>query len=394
MKDHPTISAPPYDPNYSPRVAWLPRWGLQLSERRALLFAGDVMAAGLAVASALALWTATSSTPTTFRLALAQSRLYWLALAPFWLLLNARLYDLRAAASPLATLRSLLISVSVALGLYLAAYFYAPPSSLLRLVVFYFILTAFGFDLAWRLMYIAVLTSRTFRRRVLIVGAGWAGEAMAQALRESAAEHYALAGLIDDDPTKHGQVIAGAPVIGGHERLLEAIRARHVSEIVLAITGELRGETFRALLECQEQGVDIVRMSVLYEEILGRVPIEHLQADWLITSLPESMQFNNLTRVVKRLIDLAGALSGLMVLALMLPGVAIAVRLTSPGPIFYRQTRTGRGGKPFTAIKFRTMAPDAEADGLPRWAAPEDPRVTGLGRFLRRMRLDELPQCL
>ena len=374
--------------------ARLPRWGLQLSERRALLFSGDCAAAALAVGGALALWVLTASVPTTFGSAYQQSRLYWWALVPVWLLLNVGLYDLRAAASPRTTVRGLVTSVGVALGLYLLVYFYAPPSSLLRLVVFYFIALAFGLGLAWRLGYIAIFTSRTFQRRVLIVGAGRAGQAVAEALRESQADHYAIAGWIDDDPAKQGQTIGGVPVAGGHEQLLEVARARGVSDIVLAITGEVRGGMFRALLECQEHGLDIVRMPALYEQITGRVPIQHLQADWLITALGDAARFNSLARIIKRMLDVAGALVGLVALGLVLPVLALVIRLTSPGPVFYRQTRLGRGGQPFTVIKLRTMSPDAEADGLARWTELGDERVTGVGRFLRRPRLDELPQCL
>ena len=394
MKEQPHLTAAASDRNYTPLVSRLPRWGLQLSERRALLFAGDLAAALLAVVAALALWTWTASVPTSFGSAFEQSRGYWAALVPLWLLLNSGLYDLRAAASRRATLRSLLVSGAVSLGLYLLAYFYAPPSSLLRLVVFYYLVAVFGLSLAWRGFYIRVFTARSFRRRVLVVGAGWAGQAIVDVLREAHAEHFVVVGLVDDDPAKRGQTLDGVPVLGGHEILLESARVRKVSDVVLAITGEVRAEMFRALLECQEQGIDIVRMPVLYEQLLGRVPIEHLQSDWLVTSLGDAGQFSNLSRLLKRLLDVLGALLGLAVLLVLVPFVGLAVRLASPGPLFYRQKRVGRGGRQFTVIKFRTMSPDAEADGLARWTEPDDERITPPGRFLRRARLDELPQCL
>jgi exopolysaccharide biosynthesis polyprenyl glycosylphosphotransferase len=393
VKDNPGLSAAASDRNYVPALAWLPRWGLQLSERRALLFAGDCAAAILAVVAALALWTWTASVPTEFSSAYEQSRVYWWVLVPGWLLLNSGSYDLRSAASRRATLLGLTVSVLAALGFYLLVYFYAPPSSLLRLVVFYYIGGAFGLALAWRLVYIAVFTSRSFRRRVIVVGAGWAGESIAAALRDSHSEHYAVVGLIDDDPAKQGNVIGGAPVLGGHEQLLDAARSRKVSDVVLAITGEMRGEMFKALLACQEHGLDVVRMPALYEQLFGRVPIDYLEADWLITSLGDAAQFNNLTRVSKRLTDIVGAGMGLLLLAALLPLVAAAIWLTSRGPIFYTQARVGRAGRSFRVVKFRTMTPDAEADGLARWTDLDDARITPVGRILRRARVDELPQC-
>jgi exopolysaccharide biosynthesis polyprenyl glycosylphosphotransferase len=394
VKEQPHLTAAASDRHYTPLLARLPRWGLQLSERRALLVAGDLAAALLAVAAALALWTWTASVPTSFRDALEQSGGYWAALVPLWLVLNSGLYNLRVAASRRATVRGLLISGFVSLSLYLLVYFYAPPSSLLRLVVFYYVAGAFGLNLAWRLTYIAVFTTRTFRRRVLVLGAGWAGRAIVEVLREAHAQHFMVIGFVDDDPAKRGQVIGGAAVLAGHEQLLELARERNVSDIVLAITGEVHPETFRALLECQEDGRDIVRMPVLYEQLLGRVPIEHLQADWLVTALGDAGQFNNLARLAKRLVDVIGAAAGLIILAFILPFIALVVRLSSPGPVFYRQKRVGRAGREFTVFKIRTMSPDAEADGLARWTEPDDVRITPPGRIMRRARLDELPQCL
>jgi exopolysaccharide biosynthesis polyprenyl glycosylphosphotransferase len=346
------------------------------------------------VALALALWTLTASVPTDFRSAYEQSAGYWVVLLPGWLLLNSGLYDLRAAASVRATLRSLVAAVVVALGFYLLVYFYAPPSSLLRLVVFYYIGAAFGLTLAWRLVYISIFTSRNFRRRVLVVGAGAAGATLAAALNDAHAEHYAVVGLIDDDPSRHGTSVAGAPVLGGHDQLVEAARSRKVSDVVLAITGDLDAGMFKALLECQEHGIDVVRLPALYEQLFGQVPVAFLEAEWLINALGEAAQFNSLTRVFKRLLDIAGASLGLVALALIWPLIAVGIRLTSPGPVFYRQARVGRAGRPFTVIKFRTMSADAEADGLARWTEPDDARITSLGRLLRRARVDELPQCL
>jgi exopolysaccharide biosynthesis polyprenyl glycosylphosphotransferase len=135
-----------------------------------------------------------------------------------------------------------------------------------------------------------------------------------------------------------------------------------------------------------------VRVLRLYEQITGRVPIEHLEADWLVTSFMERVRLDSVSLVVQRLLDLVGGLAGLVPLLVLLPFVGLAIRLESPGPIFYRQVRAGRGGRPFWLLKFRTMIDGAEADGQARWATAGDARVTGVGRFLRRARLDELPQ--
>jgi len=369
----------------------LPHWGLRLSERRVLLVAGDALCACLGMLAALWLWTLTSGAQ--FSASYLASKALWLVLlTPAWLLLNSNLFDLRRAAFRSSTLAGLFSAAGVGLVLYGLIYFAAPLGLLPRLVVLYFVVATVALELVWRLVYIRVFVSTYFQRRALVIGAGWAGRAIILALSEFQAWHYSVVGIIDDDPEKQGQKIEGVPVIGGHAQLLAAAQAEQVSELILAVTGEVRGELFQALLDCQTHGFPLVRVLRLYEQITGRVPIEHLEADWLVTSFMERVRLDSVSLVVQRLLDLVGGLAGLVPLLLLLPFVGLAIRLESPGPIFYRQMRAGRGGRPFRLLKFRTMIDGAEADGQARWATAGDARVTGVGRFLRRARLDELPQ--
>jgi exopolysaccharide biosynthesis polyprenyl glycosylphosphotransferase len=369
----------------------LPHWGLRLSERRVLLLAGDVLCASLGLLLALWLWTLTSGA--RFSLDYLASKAIWYALlVPGWLLLNSSLYDLRRAAFWSTTLAGLLSAAGVGLVLYGLIYFLAPLGLLPRLVVLYFVVATVALGWAWRLVYIRVFVSTHFQRRALVIGAGWAGRAIIHALSEFQGWHYSVVGLIDDDPQKRGQTVEGVPVLGGHEQLLATAHAAQASELILAVTGPVRGELFQALLDCQTHGYPVVRVLSLYEQITGRVPIEHLEADWLVTSFMDRVRLDSFFVVAQRLLDLAGGLLGLALLLLVLPPVALAIRLESRGPIFYRQMRAGRGGRPFRVLKFRTMIDQAEADGHARWATAGDERVTRVGRFLRRARLDELPQ--
>ena len=370
---------------------YLPRWGLRLSERRALLIAGDAACAGLGILLALWLWTLTSGAE--FSLAYLVSKTPWFGiLIPAWLLLNIGQYDLRRAAFPQTTLAGLLSAAGVAVVVYLGVYFLSPPGLLPRLVVLYFVVASVIFEWIWRSLYIRVLVSPFFQRRALVVGAGWAGRAIVQALDEFQGWQYNIVGLIDDDPAKRGLTIEGVPVIGGHADLLAAAQEAQVSELILAVTGEVGGELFQALLDCQAHGFPVVRVLALYEQVTGRVPIERLEADWLVTSFIDRVRLDSGFLVAQRALDLAGGLAGLALLVLLLPWVALAIRLASTGPVFYRQVRAGPRGRTFRLLKFRTMIDGAEADGLARWASAGDARVTRVGRFLRRTRLDELPQ--
>jgi len=229
-------------------------------------------------------------------------------------------------------------------------------------------------------------------RRVLIVGAGASGRVLIKVINGMNPPPFFLIGLIDDDASKYGQVIDGVPVLGDNSKLLEIIERENVSEILVAILGSMHGEMFQALLDVQERGVQVTRMPVAYEELLGRVPIHHLESAWLLRSFVDELQVSAFYLMAKRLLDLLGGLVGVLVFLLICPWVASAILLESGRPVFYLQTRYGRGGRTFRVIKFRSMIQNAEANGQIHWAQPDDPRATRVGRFIRKMHLDEIPQ--
>ena len=156
----------------------------------------------------------------------------------------------------------------------------------------------------------------------------------------------------------------------------------------------MQGSTFESLLEMQERGIEIGRMQSVYEDILGQVPIFHLEADWILRSFVEQSRANSGYDIAKRLIDILGGLVGSLGMLLVLPFVVVANLFESGWPIFYSQVRSGRGDQPYRVLKFRTMAQDAEKDGIPQWTTENDERVTRVGLFLRKTHLDELPQFI
>jgi sugar transferase (PEP-CTERM system associated) len=137
-------------------------------------------------------------------------------------------------------------------------------------------------------------------------------------------------------------------------------------------------------------GVTFDHLASVYEELTGKIAVENLRPSWLIFS--SGFRKSRLLHTGKRLTDIGAALVGLALGAPLMGLVAVAVRLTSPGSVLYRQERVGQHGRVFTVVKFRSMRKDAEAGTGAVWAATNDSRVTPIGRFLRRSRLDELPQ--
>ena len=151
---------------------------------------------------------------------------------------------------------------------------------------------------------------------------------------------------------------------------------------------------FLALLDAQEQGTEISLMQAVYEDLFARVPIFHLEADWMLRSFVEESRVSIYYLITKRILDLFGGLLGLIAMLLVLPFVTLANLIETGWPIFYTQERAGLNARRYEVIKFRTMQRDAEKDGVAQWAQENDERVTFVGRILRKTHLDELPQSI
>jgi exopolysaccharide biosynthesis polyprenyl glycosylphosphotransferase len=371
---------------------------LRVGERRALLVIGDFIAGLVALLAALYLW-GTSERFTGFSQEFIQKRVpFWFFLLPLiWVVLMVELYDVHRAADWRRTVRGVAVALVIGMVLYLVLYFYyvAPPNSLLpRRGVATYLVTVSLLTLLWRWVYIRVFTAPQFMRRVLLVGGGRSGELLLKIFNRLDVKPFMLVGIVDDDAQKQGTSIEGYPVIGTSEQILMLVEEHQVSDIIVAVTGEMRGKMFQALLDAQEQGVEIVRMPKVYEALLGRVPILYLEANWILRSFVDETNVSSFYLLVKRLLDILGGLLGTLAMVLLLPFIALATLLDDGWPIFYAQTRLGRGAQAYQIIKFRTMRRDAEPDGKPRWAREDDERATRVGKFLRRTHIDELPQFI
>lgn len=368
-------------------------WQLRLGERRALLFIGDFFMALIALGASLYLWGS--------RLRFVElNRLVpqWFYVLPLiWVLLLIELYDVHRAGSWRDTVRGIATAALAGLGLYLLYYFLyveSPDTLLPRRSVATFLVLVSALTFGWRGLYIRIFSTPRFLRRVLLVGGGKTGELMLKIINDLNPTPFYMVGVIDDDPEKAGSQIDSLKVIGTSSCLLSTIREEAVSDIIVAISGELQGSMFQALLDAQELGVEITRMPVAYEELLGRVPIRLLEADWILRSFVDQARVSTFYMLGKRLLDIAGGFVGSMIFLVSLPVIGVMILLDDGWPIIYAQTRSGRGGQPYSILKYRTMSNDAEADGKPQWAKEDDERATRVGRLLRKTHLDELPQFL
>jgi exopolysaccharide biosynthesis polyprenyl glycosylphosphotransferase len=367
---------------------------LHPGEQRAVLIFGDLLVAALALLAGIYYWSVGDKW-LQFSLEFFRLRVdNWFYLLPFaWMLLLVEIYDLHRAASWNRTVRGILVAALVGAVAYLLIYFFSDdPGRINRRAVAVFIILVALLTLLWRWIYIRLYTSQGNLRRVLVVGAGGNGHTLAEIYNQISPPPFNLVAYIDDDPEKIGRDVEGFRILAGSDKLLRLIDEMNITEIVVAITGEMQGETFQTLLDAQEGGTDITRMPTLYEELLGRVPIHHLESDWVIRSFVDEARSSSFAEFGQRLLDIVGSLVGLAILLILLPFLAVAILLDSGLPIFYWQERLGKGGREFQIIKFRTMRQDAEKEGQPQMAGEHDPRVTRVGNFMRVTRLDELPQ--
>jgi exopolysaccharide biosynthesis polyprenyl glycosylphosphotransferase len=367
-------------------------WRLRIGERRIVLLTGDLFAALFTLGVALYIWGSRLRFIEFDIVFLRQRVPLWFYLLPvIWILLLLDLYDVHRAGNWNRTVRGIIGAAAVAFGLYLVFYFFY-PELLPRVSVGLYIVLVSLLTLLWRRFYIRIFADPQFMRRVLLVGGGKAGQNLLKVINDLWPPPFFLVGIIDDDPQKMGQEIEGNKVFGNSEALLSIIEEQNISDIIVAISGQLQSGMFQSLLEAQERGVDILRLPRVFEDLVGRVPIMLLEADWVIRSFVDEVNSNQFYEMVKRLIDILGGLVGVFFFVCLFPFIAIAIVLDDGQPIFYRQVRTGRGGQDYAMIKFRTMRRNAEADGTPKWATESDERATRVGRILRKTHLDELPQ--
>ncbi len=371
-------------------------WRLKYSERRIILLLGDVLIAFISLMLAVFLWGEQdwlNNTPEFFKTRVFSSP--WLFIvAVIWVLLLLEIYDLRRAARTVDILKGVATASGVSIGCYILIFFLAEPNSLPRLAVGYFIIIAAVLTICWRLLFANLFTAPIFTRRVLIVGAGRAGSVLADIVHKMQPRPYHVIGLVDDDPSKIGTIVGGYPVIGNGDMIMDLIQQYHITDLVFSIIGEMRPEMFQIVLQAEEAGVEVRTMPAIYEELLGKIPVSLLNADWILRSFVDTAHTSDFYEISKRMVDIVGACMGLVVLVLLLPIVSLIILIDSGSPIFYYQTRAGRNGRTYKIIKFRTMVVDAEKEGCPQFTTRNDSRITRVGRFLRKTHVDEFPQFI
>lgn len=239
----------------------------------------------------------------------------------------------------------------------------------------------------WHLGFRSIIKSRGLASKVLVLGTGNLARLMGSIVDGSNHNHI-LAGYVS---CMNEPLLVPAGSILGDERGIIGTAVRERANKIVVSLSERRGTfPFKELLVCKFRGIDVIDAPSFYETVTGKLLIENITPSWFIYS--NGFKISPATRALKRVFDIALSIFGLLLFAPFFPVIALAIKSTSRGPVFFRQERVGERERTFTLYKFRTMGIDAENGTGAVWATENDPRVTTVGRFLRKSRIDEIPQ--
>lgn len=268
-------------------------------------------------------------------------------------------------------------------------YYVFPPLQLGRgIFLIGFVLVALVL-VAWRQLFLAVNAMPKFAERAVILGDGLLANSLVKELESRPELGIRIAGQLKGIANGNGRL---APTMNQEQidTILASFKPFKPARVIVALS-ERRGQMpVAALLQMKSRGVKIHDGAEVYEAVTGKIPVESLRLSWLLFS--SGFHLSKLLLFSQRFVSLVVSIIGLLLCLPLIPFIVLGIRLTSPGPILFRQQRVGLGGEIFECYKFRTMGVGAESETGPTWANKDDPRVTPIGRFLRRSRLDEIPQ--
>jgi sugar transferase (PEP-CTERM system associated) len=278
--------------------------------------------------------------------------------------------------------------VSIALAI---IYFLLPEMIIGRWIFFVSLVFLLLFLVAWRLLYAFIIGKKFFAERAIMVGTGELAKDILGEMNGRKDVSYNIAALIahHNNPVDK-DLFRGISISHGFNSICDIAEAENARSIIVALDEKRGIFPYKQLLNCKVRGMSIIDGESFYERITGKLLVERINPTWLILS--QGFVKSKTARATKRLIGfIMSALMLILFVPLMLL-VAIAIKLDSPGPIFFCQRRVGENGKLFVLYKFRSMKYNAEEGTGPVWTKKDDPRITRVGKIIRRIRIDEFPQ--
>ncbi len=302
------------------------------------------------------------------------------------------LYNDKELPTNAALFRRFVAGMAVAVVALTSLYFLAPTVELGRVIFTITILVFTALFFSIRLTLMRAAGARWLNKRYLVMGTGAFARELGRTIVSKRALGYELVGFLAANPQKVREFDEEPGALGCYQDVGAVVTEHNVDEVVVALSNRRGTMPMEELLELKFRGCDITDGMTFYEREFDRIYVRQLNPSWLIFN--EQFIISPLTRNTKRALDIVLALIGLVLTFPLMLVTAILVKATSSGPVFYSQVRAGRFGEPFKMHKFRSMTTDAEKGGKPQFAQKNDPRVTPIGGFMRKTRIDELPQLI
>jgi sugar transferase (PEP-CTERM system associated) len=285
------------------------------------------------------------------------------------------------------TLGGFVAASLVSAGLFL----FLPDTHQWRGVLLYTVLLSFSANLISRLAFINVTDLDQFKSRVLVYGSGVAAATITSSMRRKTdRQGFTIVGFVRVDGEEPR--VTGERIINLRQPLAEYAKQTEIDQIVVALDNKREQTPTDELFKCRLQGIKVLNLVNFFEREAGKILVDFATPGWM--TLTEDLRSNTSSSLTKRGFDICASFLLLMATWPLMLVTAVAIWLEDGfrSPIFFSQARVGLGGKAFKVLKFRSMTVDAERDGKPRWASVNDSRVTRVGSFIRRTRIDELPQ--
>jgi sugar transferase (PEP-CTERM system associated) len=301
------------------------------------------------------------------------------------------LYDFTVMANRRELMLRLVQALGIGWALLALLFYFVPPLLIGRGVMLISVPLGLALLLTWRVAIHYLMGHPEIGEKILVVGTGKTARDTAEAVWERRDAGYRIVGFVTENGIKPNTKIAEASVLGTTDRLEEIIKREKVDRVVIAVRERRGNFPTEALLKMSLAGdVSIEECTSFFERVTGQVHVDMLRPSWLIFA--GRGRETRMTSVVRQAVHRGMAVVGLLLSLPVAALTAVLIKLESKGPIFYKQERVGEHGHIFKVIKFRSMRTDAEKDGVPIWATATDDRTTRVGRVIRKIRVDEIPQ--
>ena len=301
------------------------------------------------------------------------------------------LYETKTSDSNIDLASRLIQSIGITSITLAIIYFLRPDMIIGRWIFFVSLIFLLLFLVSWRLLYSVVIKKKLFAEKAIILGSDALARNIVHEIEGRKDLSYNIASVITQN-NKQGiqEQFSAIPVHHGFDDLCDLVDAENAKSVIVALDEKRGIFPDEELLKCKVSGINVIDGESFYERITGKLLVEKIKPSWLIFS--DGFVKSKISRATNRLVGLLLSALMLLLLSPFMFLVAVAIKLNSRGPVLFTQERVGENGKAYTLYKFRSMVADAEKGSGPVWASEDDPRITRVGKLIRRLRIDELPQ--